>query len=121
MNKKTMNIKLVLILGILSSCFNFIFSFNTLFFLLGLGIIILSFGLFKKWKVVRIITIIFSLLVTIFYLYLVAIFVSQINSRDHFYWGIGLISYFPTLLWSVLSAIFCITQSGYFKNIPAAS
>jgi len=114
MNNKSLIIKSILLLGIISGLIFFIM--NSIFLLLGAIIIILSVGVFKSWKMIRIPVIFFSFLVVPMYFYLLFIYIRHFNMRDHFYWGIGLISYSPTFIWCIISTHFCIKHREYFKK-----
>ncbi len=117
MNKKPLNIKAILILGIFCGSI-----FITINFILGIVIIILSVGLFKSWNAARVATIILSFFFIPLYLYLSAplylhmlfMYINHINFGQYIAWATGLIMCFPTFLWCVLSTHFCIKHREYF-------
>lgn len=108
MKKIPLSIKFISAIGLLSGVDWLLTSINVNYRLLpllsGIAIIILSIGLLFLWNIVRIISIIFSILFTFFYGYLLFFY---IKSNYHYSWGIALTWYFPVLLWSLLIIIFC--------------
>ncbi len=97
-------IRIISLLGIICGIYNITTGVNLglSFSILGIIVTVLSIGLFSLWNIVRIIISIFSILFILFYFYLLA---AWIRSGFHFFWGVGLLVYLPTFLWSILSII----------------
>ena len=107
MAKIPLSITILSLLGIFSGVYNIIIGKNSstlIFLLLGIIIIFLSIGLFKLLNIVRVATILFSILFILFYFFLIFVY---IESGIHYGWGIGLIFYFPLFLWSLFCIIVC--------------
>ena len=111
MIRKPLSIKLISLLGIICGVgaigAGVVFigdTFGQTFLLLGIVVFILSIGLFKLRSLARSIATIFSFFLIAFYSYLIFVY---LKSGFHYGWGVGLVTYFPIFVWSLLSIIFC--------------
>ena len=107
MAKTPLSIIILSLLGIICGVYSIVIGRSgstPIFLLLGIIIVLLSGSLFKLLNIARIATIVFSILFTFFYFFLISIYA---RSGSHYGWGVGLVFYFPLFLWSLICIIVC--------------
>ena len=107
MTKTPLSVIILSPLGIICGVYSIVIGTSgstTIFLLLGILIVLLSGGLFKLLNIARIATVVFSILFTFFYFFLISVYV---KSGSHYGWGVGLVFYFPLFIWSLLCIIVC--------------
>ena len=109
MNKQDKYINSVCLFGVICAVYSIIAGLGFVNFMvfLGISILILSSGLFflRNNIIIRISTMLLAFFLMAGYFLLI---VALIKNNFHYFWGVGLLFYFPIFIWSITTIIVLI-------------